>query len=142
MVAACSNHECIVHYLMSSADVVKHHHMFAVLYTVAPHHATTFRGDQLNLHCTFSSLQVANVVGRAESLSCIFFLLSVLSYTHSIGGLRRSPFLPPSHVGWPFTLLGVLFAACAMLSKEQGIMALGVCAAFDVLAHWETVVLG
>lgn len=93
-------------------------------------------------HCYFAILQVANVVGRAESLSCIFFLLSVLSYTHSIGGLRQSPFPPVSNVRWSFILLVVLFAACAMLSKEQGIMALGVCATLDVLVHWETVILG
>lgn len=100
------------------------------------------RCSQLLRTCTafVPLLQVANVVGRAESLSCIFFLLSVLSYTHSIGGLRRSPLLPVSHVRWPFTLLSVVFAACAMLSKEQGITALGVCAAFDVLVHWETVI--
>lgn len=94
------------------------------------------------MHCIFTILQVANVVGRAESLSCIFFLLSVLLYTHSIGGFRHSAFVPILHVRWSFILLSVLFAACAMLSKEQGIMALGVCATFDVLVHWETVVLG
>ena len=94
------------------------------------------------MHCIFTVLQVTNVVGRAESLSCIFFLLSVLSYTYSIGGFRHSSFVPILHVRWSFILLSVLFAACAMLSKEQGIMALGVCATFDVLVHWETVVLG
>ena len=40
---------------------------------------------------------------------------------------------------WHYVILSVVLSACSMLSKEQGITALGVCAGFDVLLHWEAV---
>ena len=40
---------------------------------------------------------------------------------------------------WHYVILSVVLSTCSMLSKEQGITALGVCAGFDVLLHWEAV---
>ena len=40
---------------------------------------------------------------------------------------------------WHYVALSVVLSTCSMLSKEQGITALGVCAGFDVLLHWEAV---
>ena len=40
---------------------------------------------------------------------------------------------------WHYVALSVVLSTCSMLSKEQGITSLGVCAGFDVLLHWEAV---
>lgn len=70
---------------------------------------------------------VAGVVGRADLLCAIFFVLSFLSYSKAF---------PENHKeGTPFSascvLLSVLLSAVAMLCKEQGITVLGVNAVFD-----------
>lgn len=75
------------------------------------------------------SLQVASVVGRAELVSCIFFLLSFLSYAHAIK-------MWPSTKQSLFLFLSICLAFLSILSKEQGITILGVCIAYDVLLHW------
>lgn len=66
---------------------------------------------------------VTGVVGRAELLSSIFFLLAILNY-HSLA--RR-----PRQV-WRSLLLYCLFVTLAMFSKEQGITVLGVTFAYEV----------
>ena len=68
-------------------------------------------------------------MGRAELLSCLFFLLSFLSYSHAL----------QSHSSNRFILLSIILAFVSMLSKEQGVTVLGVCAAYDVLKHWGSV---
>lgn len=75
------------------------------------------------------SLQVASVVGRAELVSCIFFLLSFLSYAHVVKML-------PSTKQSLLLLLSICLAFLSMISKEQGITILGICIAYDVLLHW------
>lgn len=66
---------------------------------------------------------VANIVGRAELLGGLFFLLSMELYCVACNG-----------GGQMIPLLGsMIFAACAMLCKEQGLMVLGVVAAYDVI---------
>uniref|UniRef100_A0A8D1V6X4 dolichyl-phosphate-mannose--protein mannosyltransferase n=1 Tax=Sus scrofa TaxID=9823 RepID=A0A8D1V6X4_PIG len=71
---------------------------------------------------------VAGVVGRADLLGALFFLLSFLGYckafreTHKEG--TRSTF---------WVLLSILLGAVAMLCKEQGITVLGLNAVFDIL---------
>jgi tetratricopeptide (TPR) repeat protein len=55
---------------------------------------------------------VASIVGRAESLCALFFLLAILFY------LKRTP--GESYVSIP-TLLSLLFFFCALLSKEMAI---------------------
>lgn len=45
---------------------------------------------------------------------------------------------PLAHTNWVLVLASVLFSLCAMLSKEQGIVSVGVCAVFDVILHWGT----
>lgn len=82
-------------------------------------------------------MQVASIVGRAEVVSCIFYVLSFLSYHKGIaegyGSLTSS--LPRTH--WGYVAGSIFLCACAMLSKEQGIVVIGVCATFDVILHWE-----
>lgn len=75
---------------------------------------------------------VAGIVGRADLLSCLFFLLSFLCYLRyckyrdkrKLGHSPSSRWLP---------LGGVLLCTlAAMLSKEQGVTVLAVCATYDV----------
>ena len=89
------------------------------------------------LSCLFAALlfsvhsihteAVANTVGRAEILSALFYVLAILVYMRAI---RSSNIY--SH-----TLVSVLLSGCAMLSKEQGITAIGICVVADVLVHWD-----
>lgn len=104
---------------------------------------------------------VAGVVGRADLLSCLFFLLALVTYVRycdvrrprhvtqaevvSNGSScdRRNGFrfrLPTSHAQLPperlVPMTGcVVFTAAAMLSKEQGITVVAVCAAYDIFVH-------
>jgi hypothetical protein len=81
-------------------------------------------------------LQVASIVGRAEVLSCIFFILSILSYCKGVSKGQGPSLSPLPSTNWSYVMVSVLLCLCSMLSKEQGIVALGVCATFDVILHW------
>ena len=37
---------------------------------------------------------------------------------------------------WPLLALSLVFSTCSLLSKEQGVMVIGVCASYDVFVHW------
>ncbi len=63
---------------------------------------------------------VTGVVGRAELLSSVFFLMSLLHYIQSQNGSKM------------LLVSSMMFAACAMLSKEQGITVLGVLVIYEV----------
>lgn len=94
-------------------------------------------------------LQVANTVGRAEVLSAIFFLAALLVHSKAVSIPATSE--PHSSLPgearhrnggatrWLYVALTVFLSACSMLSKEQGVTALVVCAGYDVLLHWRTV---
>ena len=86
-----------------------------------------------------SSLQVASVVGRAEVLACVFFLLSLLCYIRGVSTGSGRLLVPAVGTRWHYVLLGVFMCVCSLLSKEQGITALGVCAAFDVFLNWDSI---
>lgn len=74
---------------------------------------------------------VAGIVGRADVLACLLFLLAFLSYIRSVetDGVTdrfpgtRSPFL---------LLLSLVLGTCAMLVKETGITVFGVCLVYDL----------
>ncbi|GFR98119.1 transmembrane and TPR repeat-containing protein 2-like [Elysia marginata] len=72
---------------------------------------------------------VAGVVGRADVLACMFFLLTFLSYSLYVS-CRHSD-QPGSRV--VPALLTVLLAAASMLTKEHAITVLAVCVVYDVL---------
>jgi hypothetical protein len=83
--------------------------------------ALLFTAHSIHTEC------VANIVGRAELLGGLFYLLSMELYATACGG--RNTFATAL-----VPLLGsMLSAACAMLCKEQGLMVLGVVAAYDVI---------
>lgn len=76
-------------------------------------------------------------MGRAEVLSSIFFLLSLLAYTKGILTKVINNRLPLS--SWMYIGLSVLLAIFSMLSKEQGITVLAISVSFDVLVHWPVI---
>lgn len=97
--------------------------------------------------------QVANIVGRTELLSGIFFLLSLLSYQCCLSLYhkpnskketnkhpRQEPsinseqlqHIAPTNFSWLWLMCSILLAAISMLCKEQGITVLGVCIAYDL----------
>ncbi|KAI5744374.1 hypothetical protein M8J76_001778 [Diaphorina citri] len=65
---------------------------------------------------------VAGLVGRADILSCIFYLVAILMFVH----------LPPRSIlrYLSVTVLG----ACAMLSKEIGVSAVLICLVWDIVS--------
>lgn len=72
---------------------------------------------------------VAGVVGRADILACLFFLLTFLSYSHYVR-CRHSDSPGRRVVPAIFT---VVLATAAMLTKEHAITVVAVCVVYDVL---------
>uniref|UniRef100_A0AAY4EFG5 dolichyl-phosphate-mannose--protein mannosyltransferase n=1 Tax=Denticeps clupeoides TaxID=299321 RepID=A0AAY4EFG5_9TELE len=72
---------------------------------------------------------VAGVVGRADVGAGLFFLLSLLCYSHHCALRWRGP---RSGRAWLWLLGSVGAAAGAMLWKEQGVTVLGVSAVYDL----------
>lgn len=92
---------------------------------------------------------VASVVGRADVLSCVFFLLSYLCYDRHVrargggqqrpstaAGRRPQPSSSPRNGRTAATghlVLCVLFALLSMLSKENGISVMAVCIGYELM---------
>ncbi|XP_075612348.1 protein O-mannosyl-transferase TMTC1 [Balearica regulorum gibbericeps] len=73
---------------------------------------------------------VTGIVGRADVLACLLFLLAFLSYNRSVDQLYVGEHFPPT--ASPFYLLLSLFlGTCAMLVKETGVTVFGVCLVYD-----------
>uniref|UniRef100_A0A8C2ZZ33 dolichyl-phosphate-mannose--protein mannosyltransferase n=1 Tax=Cyclopterus lumpus TaxID=8103 RepID=A0A8C2ZZ33_CYCLU len=75
---------------------------------------------------------VSGIVGRADVLACLLFLLTFLSYIRSVGVCVSEDSLPSTVSVW-FLLLSLLLGTCAMLVKETGITVFGVCMLYDAL---------
>lgn len=73
---------------------------------------------------------VAGVVGRADLLCALFFLLSFLGYCHAC---KETDNKEGAHSSTFWVLLSIFLGAVAMLCKEQGITVLGLNAVFDIL---------
>ncbi|XP_058831025.1 protein O-mannosyl-transferase Tmtc3-like [Topomyia yanbarensis] len=67
---------------------------------------------------------VTGVVGRAETLSSVFFLAAFIFYTKAT---RRK-----KSTGWRYLSVAIMFVTTAMLCKEQGITITGVCAIYEI----------
>uniref|UniRef100_A0A2H8TL04 dolichyl-phosphate-mannose--protein mannosyltransferase n=1 Tax=Melanaphis sacchari TaxID=742174 RepID=A0A2H8TL04_9HEMI len=67
---------------------------------------------------------VTGIVGRADVLACLFFLLSFLTY-HDTRWKRKER-----------VLLSCTFGALSMLAKETGLMVLLVNLAYDIYSSW------
>lgn len=77
---------------------------------------------------------VASVVGRAEILACLFFLLSLIAYLRSVHCSNIVTDVRTAHTefSWSWLACSMLLAVLALFSKEQGVTVLGVCAVVDV----------
>ncbi|XP_077400103.1 protein O-mannosyl-transferase TMTC1 [Vanacampus margaritifer] len=75
---------------------------------------------------------VSGIVGRADLLACLLFLLAFLSYVRSVG-MNTSEDSTPSTVSAGSLLISLLLGTCAMLVKETGITVFGVCMFYDAL---------
>ncbi|XP_074026010.1 protein O-mannosyl-transferase Tmtc3 isoform X2 [Leptinotarsa decemlineata] len=67
---------------------------------------------------------VTGVVGRAETLSSVFFLAAFILYSKATRSKK--------YTGWKYLLFSMVSIATAMLCKEQGITVAGVCAAYEI----------
>ncbi|XP_016054581.1 PREDICTED: transmembrane and TPR repeat-containing protein 1 isoform X1 [Miniopterus natalensis] len=76
---------------------------------------------------------VAGIVGRADVLACLLFLLAFLSYTRSVGQCGVGECFPSTASPF-FLLLGLFLGTCAMLVKETGITVFGVCLVYDLFS--------
>ncbi|KAM9403266.1 protein O-mannosyl-transferase TMTC1-like isoform 2-T2 [Salvelinus alpinus] len=75
---------------------------------------------------------VSGIVGRADVLACMLFLLAFLSYIRSVGVCESADCLPSTVSVWALGA-SLLLGTCAMLVKETGITVFGVCVFYDAL---------
>ncbi|XP_059791546.1 protein O-mannosyl-transferase TMTC1 isoform X2 [Balaenoptera ricei] len=76
---------------------------------------------------------VAGIVGRADVLACLLFLLAFLSYSRSVDQCCVGECVPPTASPF-FLLLSLFLGTCAMLVKETGITVFGVCLVYDLFS--------
>nr|XP_021492119.1 transmembrane and TPR repeat-containing protein 1 [Meriones unguiculatus] len=76
---------------------------------------------------------VAGIVGRADVLACLLFLLAFLSYHRSLDWSCEGPGSPATASPF-FLLLSLLLGTCAMLVKETGVTVFGVCLLYDLFS--------
>ncbi|XP_028347300.1 protein O-mannosyl-transferase TMTC1-like [Physeter macrocephalus] len=76
---------------------------------------------------------VAGIVGRADVLACLLFLLAFLSYSRSVDQCCVGECFPPRASPF-FLLLSLFLGTCAMLVKETGITVFGVCLVYDLFS--------
>jgi Flp pilus assembly protein TadD len=98
-------------------------------------HVPTIAGSLFAVHSIHAEA-VNNIVGRAELLSALFFLLCFMAYVQSCSIVSGS-----IGTDWRWFSVSLLLAALSMLSKEQGVTCLGVCTVYDVLAHFDDLLL-
>ncbi|CAH1993199.1 unnamed protein product [Acanthoscelides obtectus] len=67
---------------------------------------------------------VTGIVGRADVLACIFFLLSLLAYHGQ----------PKCHI-W----ISIIVGALSMFAKETGVTVLLLNLAYDFYLHWSSI---
>ncbi|XP_074181962.1 protein O-mannosyl-transferase TMTC1 isoform X2 [Rhinolophus sinicus] len=73
---------------------------------------------------------VAGIVGRADVLACLLFLLAFLSYNRSVDQCCVGECFPRTASPF-FLLLSLFLGTCAMLVKETGVTVFGVCLVYD-----------
>jgi hypothetical protein len=72
------------------------------------------------VHCD----AIANLVGRADSLCAMFYLLALFAYTSAAKHASTNTFM---------IIVTVFLVVCSLLCKETGITAFGIIAAYDFL---------
>ncbi|XP_043786815.1 protein O-mannosyl-transferase TMTC4-like isoform X2 [Apis laboriosa] len=76
--------------------------------------------------CCSSSAHRSCIVGRAELLCAIFMWISIICYYYSIYARRLL-------YRWLSMFNCIIFIAIAMLCKETGITAMGICCVYDII---------
>ena len=77
---------------------------------------------------------VSNVVGRADLLCGLFYLLTILSYINCFSDASTSEANKrQGRYSKLWLLLSIFWCILALFSKEQGITAFGICVVYDVL---------
>lgn len=74
---------------------------------------------------------VAGIVGRADVMSCLLFLLAFLCYIRSVEG-NPPPHCFPGTSSPLLLLLSLFLGTCAMLVKETGVTVFGGCVVYDL----------
>ena len=85
----------------------------------------------LKLIFQIHSEAVTGVVGRAELLASVFFLSAILAYSKSTKSDRKS-------TKWRWVTSTVILATLSMLSKEQGVTVVAVCAVYELVVIQKT----
>ncbi|XP_077999994.1 protein O-mannosyl-transferase TMTC1-like [Glandiceps talaboti] len=80
---------------------------------------------------------VTGIVGRADVMACLLFLLSFIAFLRSIQQPNPSTDFPSTTSPYLFGL-SLILGACNMLIKEHGITVLGVCMVYDILVVCRT----
>ncbi|XP_076023604.1 protein O-mannosyl-transferase TMTC1 isoform X2 [Genypterus blacodes] len=75
---------------------------------------------------------VSGIVGRADVLACLLFLLTFHSYIRSVAVCGSVDSLP-STVSLSSLVVSLMLGTCAMLVKETGVTVFGVCVLYDIL---------
>lgn len=78
---------------------------------------------------------VAGLVGRADLLGALFFILSFLFYTRCCITDDEDKY--SENFSWKHLVLSMVFCSVAMLCKEQGITVLGICCCYDIIVVCE-----
>ncbi|CAH1726692.1 protein O-mannosyl-transferase Tmtc3 [Aphis gossypii] len=97
---------------------------YRVCHTIMASEFTSFMAAMLFAIHPIHTEAVTGVVGRAETLSSVFYLSAYLLYTEATKRKKYS--------GWKPLTLSVVCLSVAMLCKEQGITIAGVCALYEV----------
>ncbi|KAK3097836.1 hypothetical protein FSP39_013624 [Pinctada imbricata] len=77
---------------------------------------------------------VAGVVGRADVGACLFFILTLLCHIKYIQCKERTS-EDDAQLAFFYPLGTAVFTTASMLTKEQGVTVLAVCASYDLFVH-------
>lgn len=127
----------VINILLHSAVSVLFHHVCSRIF----HGYLSSQTSSLSLLCgLFFALHpihteaVANVVGRADVLCGLFYLLAFLSYINCFpNGTSPDGNKRPSKYSKLWLASCIFWCILSLFSKEHGVTVLGVCVVFDVL---------
>ncbi|KAL5004274.1 hypothetical protein ScPMuIL_017730 [Solemya velum] len=107
--------------------------------------AVLFQAPRASLLCTLlfavhpvHTESVAGIVGRADLLCAVFFLLSFILYVKScaaelVSVEGKNVLYRPLHFSVPCMTASMMLCGLSILCKEQGITILGLCSAYDIV---------
>jgi hypothetical membrane protein len=95
-----------------------------------------FQIKKQNRFLLIISEAVAGLVGRADVGACMFFIAALLAYIkscpdHTTGSPENEHI--SKRTNWSLLLVSLGLSAASMLTKEQDITVLGVCAVYEAI---------